>query len=287
VTKVNPKVKEIFELAHSAILIFDSFKNYQQFEQKIQLAYNGPKEINFLIYCHNLTTKVIENNLPQDYFQIRSFLLVENDEIVFKALTLFTPKKCRRQQLIQVNRFSNKTLKWKDQTFFTSIIRDFHGCHLVIHALNDFPDLSKDLNFRYVEHHDYPSLPIDLKLEIWPIDGELFYLREISEPLLTVSLVIVVPPGKAFTSFEKLLLPYDLDVWKLFALTFVIAFGVIFVLNGFRNFSVANFIFGDRATTPALNVFAIFMGITLTAIPKRSISRFLLMIFILFSLIMR
>lgn len=114
-----------------------------------------------------------------------------------------------------------------------------------------------------------------------------FYRGMISSPITSDSLVIVVPPGAAYTSEEKFMLPFDTTTWILFAIVFVIAFAVVGLLRIFKSPSSNSFVLGDNVRASGLNIFGAFMGIGQFALPTRSIARILLMIFLLFCLIMR
>lgn len=97
---------------------------------------------------------------------------------------------------------------------------------------------------------------------------------------------IAVPPGEECDSYEKLLLPFDVEVWALIIATFVISYSVIFIINLSKP-HVRNFIFGRNVTTPSLNVAAHFFGISLKVLPGRNFARFLLTTFALYCLIIR
>lgn len=67
ISKVNDDDTEEFELQHSGIALFDSFKHYQKFANRLSLAKNGPYEVNLLIYCADLSTELLASHLPNDH----------------------------------------------------------------------------------------------------------------------------------------------------------------------------------------------------------------------------
>lgn len=99
-------------------------------------------------------------------------------------------------------------------------------------------------------------------------------------------ITILVPSGEAYTSFEKLFLPFDDDVWIWIGITIAAAFATIFIVNFLPRF-VRDFVFGRDITTPSLNVWVVFCGLSFVKLPTSNFARFILMNFIIFSLIFR
>ena len=99
-------------------------------------------------------------------------------------------------------------------------------------------------------------------------------------------LILIIPPGKPYTSFEKLFMPFQSTVWKF--LMFVSACGicVIFVFK-FYSPNKHNFVFGHGVRYHYLNMLLIFVGGSQHHLPKGNFARYLLMTFILFCLVQR
>lgn len=97
---------------------------------------------------------------------------------------------------------------------------------------------------------------------------------------------IAIPPGEEYDGYEKLILPFDDATWMWLGVTFLAAFGTIFVLN-FVPPDIKNFIIGRETITPALNVLRAFFGISHIVCPGRNFARFLMISFIWFSFIIR
>jgi hypothetical protein len=95
-----------------------------------------------------------------------------------------------------------------------------------------------------------------------------------------------VPPGEQFNAYEKLYLPFDKYTWYILIFTFVSSFSTIFVVLCFAP-SIKNYVFGENVSSPSLNVAAHFFGLGQNIVPKKSFTRFILMAFIIFSLIIR
>lgn len=102
----------------------------------------------------------------------------------------------------------------------------------------------------------------------------------------TSHLVWITPPGRLFTSFEKLIKPFRYILWVCFLGVFMLTFVVIRVVKCQRQ-SVQKFVFGEGNTTPCLNVFNVFFGGSLHKLPVRNFARTLLGLFMIYCLIIR
>ncbi|KAL7013934.1 hypothetical protein ACKWTF_015653 [Chironomus riparius] len=98
--------------------------------------------------------------------------------------------------------------------------------------------------------------------------------------------VVLVTPGHVYSSYEKLLLPFDKMTWILLVFTFFTAFLTIFVIY-FLPEPIHRLFYGPNVKSPALNVISTFFGIPQLKDPRLHFSRFILMMFILFCLIFR
>jgi hypothetical protein len=95
----------------------------------------------------------------------------------------------------------------------------------------------------------------------------------------------IVPPGKPFSPFEKLFKPFQYNVWTAISITFIIIFTVILVLKFFPKYA-RTFLYG-KGQSAGVNVMSIaFLG-SIHRTPKRNFARFTLMIFMIYSLIIR
>jgi len=82
------------------------------------------------------------------------------------------------------------------------------------------------------------------------------------------------------------LMPLKLEVWIATIFTILIALLTIQIINRLSQ-RVQNFVFGRNVTTPTLNIMTAFVGSAQFVLPGKSFARFLLLLFILFSLIIR
>lgn len=127
---------------------------------------------------------------------------------------------------------------------------------------------------------------VDLTLGMYTIT----YLRSkymtSSEFYFSVPFILIVPPGVPFTPFEKLFRPFKIEVWILLLVAFTTAASVVTVVK-FQSQSVRNFVFGSKNRSPYLNILNVFVGGSMSMLPGRNFARFLLTMFLLFSIVKR
>jgi hypothetical protein len=99
------------------------------------------------------------------------------------------------------------------------------------------------------------------------------------------SYVTVVPPSEPYSSYEKMILPFDLITWILIALTFALAHFFIFITR-IKN-KVYNLIADENMKTPNLDLYKIFFGVSQTQLPEKNFGRIFLISFIFFCLVLR
>jgi hypothetical protein len=102
----------------------------------------------------------------------------------------------------------------------------------------------------------------------------------------TSNLKWITPPGRLFTSFEKLIKPFREILWSCIFIVFVLSFLAIFLVRC-QPQSIQNFVFGYKNDSASLNVINIFFGGSLPKLPKRNFARFLLAQFMIYCLIIR
>ena len=297
---------------NDAIFLFDTIDNYlKTFHRKI--AFARPQRtvelINFLVYCENLSKNKLQAVLTVNRFE--SFLIDENDQISLHLMTMDTEKQCNTPQLIEGNRFSDKERKWTKKKFLAPTIDNFHGCGVYVKYYSDFDQLpfvssnrdegvlfdmmnalAPHLNFTITFDRSYKKLLnglyYDFEQGVFLAQSSRFESGfSLSDPFYSSASVFLVPPGEPYTSWEKLLLPFDQQTWMWLIITFAVAFLIIFLIKLRRSASMYEFVVGSNVTTPTLNVVAIFMGIGQILLPRRNVARFLFMCFVLFCLIMR
>lgn len=102
----------------------------------------------------------------------------------------------------------------------------------------------------------------------------------------TSNVILVIPKGIPLSSFEKLFSPFNFVLWGLLIATFIFGAFVIFLIR-FQKRSTQEFVFGTNTGNPYLNMLNIILNGSQNIEPTRNFSRFLLMVFILFCIVIR
>lgn len=121
--------------------------------------------------------------------------------------------------------------------------------------------------------------------DLWLKSNRLKYI-EATTSYIIETIIFVIPPGAELTSFEKYSKPLDVYTWMLLLATIFVAFIVIRYVKKMSE-DTQEFVFGRGVGDPYLNVLAAVVGGSQPTLPQRNFSRFLLLIFLLFCLVMR
>lgn len=108
-----------------------------------------------------------------------------------------------------------------------------------------------------------------------------------SEFYYTAPFILVIPPGKPFTAFEKLFRPFTGTVWLGLIATFSVAVAVITIIKLRRQRVERNFILGAGNSSPYLNILISSVGGSMSVLPRTNFARTLLMLFLLFLIVQR
>ena len=126
----------------------------------------------------------------------------------------------------------------------------------------------------------------DLSITNWWLKLDRLKFLDATSPYLSDQIIFVVPPGRELTAFEKLIFPFTLNVWLIGLGCLLTGCLIIFLIKR-RSKATQNFVFGSGVTSPYLNMFIGFIGGSQQILPQRNFARFLLMMFLLQTLVMR
>lgn len=105
-----------------------------------------------------------------------------------------------------------------------------------------FPGIPKTLNVRFRQSDPAPNNKnSDILGEALQFDGDKEY--NTGDTFLTSVSIWVVPPGEAYSQFEKMFLPFDVGTWIAICLTFLFTFITVQLIK-FCSMKVENFVFG-------------------------------------------
>jgi len=289
--------------------------NCSYLEKQLNNSFSRP----VVLYCPNLSTDELRRRVEQFSYEhpkgrnIKVLIEHEDKFIDLMSVVHFTvdQSRCRKSQLVRTNRFLLNEMRWQSNEFLQEPQRNFHGCELrvsvrardsldyyfenedgAIETGGLLPDIMKatasasnfliyfnavgaqnKTNHKYIE-----GVEDDVDTEMNP---------EISSDFIIYSNVIfVIPRGELYSEASKLFMPLELEVWIASFITILIALLVIQIINRLSK-EIQSFVFGRNVTTPSLNIMIAFVGGGQMILPGRSFARFLLILFIFFSLIIR
>lgn len=126
----------------------------------------------------------------------------------------------------------------------------------------------------------------DLSISDWWLKTNRLNYFDASSSYISDQTIFIIPPGQEFSSIEKLFYTFTLETWSLVIGVFAIGVVVIIILKCWSR-TIQDFVFGVGVHHPLLNIFIAFIGGSQTKLPKRNFARFLLMMFLMYSLVIR
>lgn len=126
----------------------------------------------------------------------------------------------------------------------------------------------------------------ELSLAHWWLKGYRLNFFAATTPYTIEPIIFVIPPGREFSSIDKLIFPFSLMLWMSIFACFLVGFFVIFITQR-QSRTVQSFVFGSNVKHPYLNMFIGFIGGTQKILPRTSFARFLLMVFLMSTLVIR
>jgi hypothetical protein len=308
-----------FEVQESGIVVVESVKALKYFNSKAVLANSFSKDMRLYVYVKKTTIDELKyNDFESRNIAFSQYFLVENEFTIDLLTYVPSPVECESLLTTKVNSFDKKTEKWINSEFYFEKFKNFYGCKLIFSILlqsesfvanynhktktNDysgythdiFAGISSQLNYEYVPipwsedfgvRSKHSSLFIYVKA-FKDLDSQSESFAFLTKVFLFYDEIIAVPPGQAFNAYEKLLSPFDYHIWLMVVVTFCIAILTIFIVS-FSSEFVKNLVFGKNIHSPILNVATIFFGMALNTLPRKNFSRYLMMMFILYSLVIR
>lgn len=287
------------QLNISSIAVFDSAQNFKETVKNMKWLSNPRMRHKHLVYAPGLSVSDIVENIKNgfDIDQVGFLMNETKKSIELVASFMFTPQKCRSNQLVTINRFMRNTMKWENTNFYPRKYRNFHSCRLnvALLAIDKQEEMftipiAESFNHRiryfFVETRmdtlkdtEYDSIQYSQTF-----DGDNQWIT--STVYLTVPLRYLIPPGESYTIFEKMFLMFEYELWIAILITLLIGFITIQIINLTSN-EVQDFVFGQGVRTPTINMLSIFLCGAQHRAPGRNFSRFFLILFIVWSLIIR
>jgi hypothetical protein len=251
----------------------------------------------------------------------------ENDVVQVKTFMPFNNQTCTDTTPILVNKFTNGQFESKDDFFpkkmknlnkcpirvsvstqiQPSVIAEVlpDGSHhlkgfdiSVIMTLCEF--LNAHINYTYVgvngnfkDNVPYSGVikaviedVADVSISSWMLKANRLKDFDATTSYVSELVVLLIPSGRDFTALENLIYPFSASLWIVIVSCYLFSVLVIWIVNH-QSKSLQNFVYGTNVQHPYMNLFNGFIGGSQKFLPKRNFGRFLLMTFLLYSLIIR
>lgn len=274
-------------VTQSAILFFDDIESYNKFHQRVLLANDYPRLFYFLVCFANEGAIDDPKNLHHNEEMIfqETFLRLDGNSFGLWTFKMFQQPNCRDVQQKQINKYSQGSRKWRSHKFFVEKFNNLNGCELVVeiydslvpvtivdHGYNDkviaIRGYGIDFNKQISKYLNYTSSYVllegtnDTKIP----EGD-FILAALSSRVLlhkmssfdmthsftTSEIFILISRRKPYTQFEKMFLPFEIEVWTWLIITLTIAVVTILVIK-LTPQEIQNVVFGERVGAPILNL---------------------------------
>jgi hypothetical protein len=311
-------------LNKSTVIFTSSQQNFQSLCRNVELMNIYHKELKFLIYIEeifeleipkDLENNFYENQLRGQFYHYVYFLNEFKNQIRLATLESFTEKLCDELQIVTLNIFDKNKRKWRTNLEIPEKFQNFHNCTIVcgvyVNTQESYVNtISNELEgivpnlMRAVA----PKLNLSLILQMNKFTAEnvvrplndihltphlfvavlstvqMFF--HISTPFDESCHIFVITPGEKYSSYEKLLLPFDAETWTYLAITFGVAFLTVFIVNLMPK-NVQDLVYGKGINTPSFNIAGSFFGTSQRRVPTENFPRILLVHFVIFCLIFR
>lgn len=214
-----------------------------------------------------------------------------------------------------INQFSIRSRKWSGSQFFVRKFDNYNGCDIYFLRFSSSeqiatdipPDGSGDLTgFTYrivglissaLNLTGKITTKTNTKVKNLTDHGIILMERLHFDPFMLSFFDLpttythhqsffAITKGRLYTPWEMMLIPFDVTSWWLIMATFVSATLTIAVTRLFPA-SIRKFAFVHNNRSPVFNLFVVFFGAGMTKLPRLNFARFALMLFIVWSLIIR
>ena len=299
-TELN-KIYSNKQLGDSSIVVFDSVEKFVKNASTLIWTSNKRYRNHQLVYVPGLTTSDIVKTFQNGYLIDHvNFLMHETDNsIELVTAYMFTPQACKKLQLKTINRFDLQTLEWDNSIFYPNKYENFYGCELIVTKNSDnffgfiYYNLlemtfKEQLNAK-LTHSSYDTWDCE-RCDLISYETSLlfdeFVAGVVSDAVSFHSFRILIGPGEPYTDLERMFMMFDFQLWVAIAVTFFIALIATLALS-FTSRKFRNIIVGRYNQNPTVNLISTFLSGSQYRTPGRNSARFLLILFIIWSLIIR
>jgi hypothetical protein len=294
VIKHNINDNSTLKLYNSSIVIFDSIESFRKIYNKTVWQTNPTKRHQHLVYTPSASLSDLE--LIQNGFIIDNvnFLIPKTEKsIELVSSFMFTPKACRKNQFKTINRFDKSSMAWETSNFYPNKYRNLHRCKLSyfgegiqLTILNSFMDFVNATKVQ-VEFHESIRNLVDVEVYGVPWGDKIRGLDLVYGNIFWYDKeVFYIPPGELYTPLEKMILPFEDELWIAIIVTLSIGFVTIQIVN-FTSKTVKSFVFGRDVESPTMNFVSIILVGSQVKTAGRNFARFIFTLFVIWCLIIR
>lgn len=109
-----------------------------------------------------------------------------------------------------------------------------------------------------------------------------------SDSYITSSFVLAIPDGSPLTPFQRLIKPFRYIIWSCFSSSLLFAIVFIYSIRYLGRTRIMNFIYGQGNRVPFTNLLStLFGGTMLSKVPYRNFARYLAMLWMLYTFVLR
>lgn len=312
------------KIEKSAIFIYNGLEDLRKILTQTDLTNSSPKKLRFLGIDERKFNSVRDFDGQLNFKQSLNYrrgpisqffyLLVPTlDDVNFLTFNFFNENFCAESKLELLNSFNLKSQNWTNALKIPQKFHNLNNCTLISLANNEYFVKSK----LGVFHKIFIGYIFDAVAQIGNFTVAPMWYREVEAleektkglfaPHLYITTRIItkyhkkfhhsmafydciwnflITPGEEYSSYEKILLPFDKTTWICLLTTFLIAFFTIFIISRLRS-TYQDIVFGNGISIPSLNVVSSFFGISQKKLPEKNFARSLLVLFVMFCLIFR
>lgn len=285
------------KLNTSSIVVFDSTEKFQKMKSKIDWQTHPSVRYPHLVHILNANLRDLQQTKFENDFSIDKvdFIINTNKSIELVTSFMFSEHACMKNQLQTINKFDRKLMKWETSNFYPNKYKNLHRCKLYYQFI-DIPELlafgihtkifAKLINSTSV-HISEPDVAY-LTIAQWPQANHFDFGNSIiyGNVYMFDKYIILLPPGELYTSLEKLIAPFEKELWIAITITMSIGFVTIQIINRTKT-KIKQFVFGSSIKSPTMNFFSIILVGSQVKTPGRNFARFLFVLFVIWCLIIR
>lgn len=284
------KKNKIIVVPESAILLFENMDDYEHFHSRAVFTNELSKICHFLVYIQNFVEQRFNASL-NGMFPLETFLVHKSDQsLSLMTYLYFQQHICRQWVKKEINIITEFSLKWKYDEYFIEKFKNFNGCEMIImvpypcepdtaaeydakskqlsqywgNGIKFVKIISNSLNYTYtfngydmLSHtYDNESLVNDFYIHSFATRILKINTTSATIPFRTSIDFILIPHAEYYTPFEKLFLPFEVEVWFWLVVTITTAVAEIFIVKLFP-IKVEKFIFGSKVKTPLFNLMCV------------------------------